>query len=107
VVSFLVGVGDDGQLRAADGVDADVAPRDLPFVVLLGEDGADQPGDRGPVGKDAHDVGAAAQFAVEPFLVGIGPRRGAAVSGGPFPRSAPPNRTCAFPRIRLSAGSCR
>jgi hypothetical protein len=40
-------------------------------------------------------------------LVGVGPGRGVTVSGGPFPRPAPPNRTCAFPRIRLSTSPCR
>ncbi len=41
---------------------------DLPLVVLLGEDRADEPDDRRPVGKDPDDVAAAAQLAVEPLL---------------------------------------
>ena len=40
-------------------------PLDRPFVVLLGEDGADQSGDGGLVGKDADDVGSALDLAVE------------------------------------------
>jgi hypothetical protein len=39
--------------------------------------------------------------------VRIGPGRGVVLSKHPFPRPALPNRTCAFPRIRLSASSCR
>ena len=70
---LLVGLGDDGQLAAADRIDADVAPCDLLFVVLLGQDGADQARDRGPVGEDAYNVGAAAQFAVEPLLWVVAP----------------------------------
>ena len=37
--------------------------------MLLGEHGADQADQRGPVRKDADDVGAAADLAVQPFLV--------------------------------------
>jgi hypothetical protein len=33
----------------------------------------------------------------------VEPGRGVALSGGPFPRPAPPNRTCASRRIRLSS----
>jgi hypothetical protein len=36
--------------------------------VLFGEDGADKADEGVAVGKDAHDVGAAADFAVESFL---------------------------------------
>jgi hypothetical protein len=40
--------------------------------VLLGEQGADEADDRGSVGEDADDVGAAADLAVEPLeRVGI------------------------------------
>ena len=39
-----------------------------PFVGLLGEDGADEADDRGPVGEDPDDVGAAADLLVQPFL---------------------------------------
>jgi hypothetical protein len=36
--------------------------------VLLGEDGADEADDRGTVGEDADDVGAAADLPVEPLV---------------------------------------
>ena len=89
---FLLVVGGDHVDEAgADAFVEETASPDLPFVVLLSEGG----------------VGAAAHFLVEPLLIGIGPRRGAAVSDGPLPRPAPPTRAWAFPRIRLSAGSCR
>src|SRR6266542_6182545 len=39
--------------------------------------------------------------------VGIGPGRSAVLSNGPFPRPAPPNRTCVLPRIRLSTSPCQ
>jgi hypothetical protein len=80
---------------------------DGPFVVGLDDDCGDEAGDRGVVGEDADDLGAPLDLGVQPLQVGIGPGRGAALSGGPFPRPAPPNRTCVFPRIRLSTGSCR
>jgi len=40
---------------------------DGPLVVLFGEDGADEADDRGAVGEDADDVGAAADLFVEPL----------------------------------------
>jgi hypothetical protein len=43
---------------------AEVAAPDERFVVLFGEDGADQSDHRGPVGEDADDVGAAADLLV-------------------------------------------
>lgn len=39
-------------------VQSEVAAHLDPFVVLLGQDGADEADDRGPVGEDPHDVGA-------------------------------------------------
>ena len=42
-------------------------PLDGPFVALFHEDGADEAGDRGLVGEDANDVGAALDLAVEAF----------------------------------------
>ena len=36
--------------------------------MLLGQDGADEADDRGAVGEDADDVGAAADLAVEAFV---------------------------------------
>jgi hypothetical protein len=46
---------------------AHVAAGDGPFVVLFGEDGADEPDDRRAVGEDADDVGAAADLLVQPL----------------------------------------
>ena len=40
---------------------------DGPFVVLLQEDGADEPDDRVVVGEDADDLGPPFDLAVEPF----------------------------------------
>ena len=49
-----------------DGFQGHVArPLNRPFIVLFGEDGADEAGDGGFVGKDADDVGAALDLAVE------------------------------------------
>jgi hypothetical protein len=70
---------------------------DLPRVVGLGDDGGDEAEDGGVVGEDPDDAGTALDLGVEAFLVGIGPGRGVVLSGGPFPRPAPLNRTCAFP----------
>jgi hypothetical protein len=41
--------------------------------VLFGQDGADEPYRCCPVGKDADDVGAAADLPIEPFLGIVGP----------------------------------
>jgi hypothetical protein len=40
----------------------------LPFVVDVGEDGADQSDDAGFVGEDAHDSSPALDFFVEALL---------------------------------------
>ena len=47
-----------------------------PFVVLLGEDGADEPDQGVAVGEDADDVGAAADLPVEPFVGYLEPASG-------------------------------
>jgi hypothetical protein len=67
--------GDIGQ-RPSDGsqhVQAHVAAGFDPFVGLLGQHRADQPDDRGPVGEDAHHVGATADLLVQPLLGVVGP----------------------------------
>ncbi len=52
-----------------------------------------------------HDRLADHAAAVADLLdVGVDPGRGVGLSAGPFPRAALRNRTCALPRIRLSAG---
>ena len=56
------GAGDFGE-----DLDAHVAANDGPLVVLFGQDGADEADDRVAVGEDADDVGAAAEFPVEPL----------------------------------------
>jgi hypothetical protein len=53
------------------------------------------------------DLGEATDLSVTQAEVGIGSGRGGGLSTGPFPRPAPPNRTCAFPRIRLSTHPSR
>ena len=55
---LAVVVYEDGAGSGED-VEAEVAAAFDPFVVLFGEDGADQADDRGPVGEDADHVGAA------------------------------------------------
>ena len=52
----------------AQDVEAEVAPGFGPFVVLFGQHGADEADQRGAVGEDADDVGAAADLLVEPLL---------------------------------------
>lgn len=64
----VVGVGDEGESAAVECVEAEVAAAVGPFVVLFGQDGSDEADDGGSVGEDADHVGAAADFAVEPFV---------------------------------------
>jgi hypothetical protein len=54
-----------GQL--GHGFDLHVAVLQLPFVVLLEQHRPDQPDDRGFIGENANNVGAALDFFVEPF----------------------------------------
>jgi hypothetical protein len=49
-------------------VESEVAAGFGPFVVLFGQDDADESDDGCPVGEDADDVGAASDFAVEAFV---------------------------------------
>ena len=39
-----------------------------PFVVLLGQNGADEPDDRVPAGEDADDIGPSAYLFIEALL---------------------------------------
>lgn len=41
--------------------------------MLFGQDRSDEPDKGAAVGEDAHDVGAAADLAIEAFLWGVGP----------------------------------
>jgi hypothetical protein len=54
-------------------IESEVAAAFGPFVVLLGQDGADEADDRAAVGEDPDDVGAAADLAVEAFVGVVGP----------------------------------
>ena len=62
-------------------VGAHVAEGDRPFVGLLGEEGADEADHGGPVGEDAHDVGAPADLLVEAFLGVVGTDLGPVLDG--------------------------
>ena len=55
-------------LGAGENVESEVAAAFGPFVVLLGQDGADEPDDRVAVGEDPDHVGAAADLPVEPLV---------------------------------------
>jgi hypothetical protein len=57
LVAHLLGCEVDG-LGAGVDLESEVAAAFGPFVVLLGQDGADQSDDRGSAGKDADHVGA-------------------------------------------------
>ena len=59
-----------GGAGSGEDVEAEVAAAFGPFVVLFGQDGADEADDGVAVGEDPDDVGAAADLAVEP-LVGV------------------------------------
>ena len=64
-----------GHLLGQDGerLGAEVAACDLPLVVLLGEDGADQADDGVAVREDPDHVGAALDLLVEPLERVVGP----------------------------------
>jgi hypothetical protein len=64
----LVGCRDQSEAALGGDLKAHVTAGFGPFVVLFGEHGADQPDQRGAVGEDADDVGAAADLAVEALL---------------------------------------
>jgi len=57
----------------AHDVEAEVAAGFGPFVVLFGQHSSDEANEGVAVGEDADDVGAAADFFVEPFLGIVGP----------------------------------
>ena len=76
--SVVVGRCRDGSDAAAgEDVEAEVAAAFGPFVVLLGQHGADQADEGVAVGEDADDVGAPADLPVEP-LGGVVATRSAA-----------------------------
>jgi hypothetical protein len=57
-----------GEPGFREDVEADVAAHLGPFVVLLGQDGADEADEGVAAGEDPDDVGAALEFLVQPFL---------------------------------------
>jgi hypothetical protein len=57
-----------GDAGAGQDVEAEVAASFGPFVVLFGQDGADEADDRVPAGEDADDIGPSAYLLVQPFL---------------------------------------
>src|SRR3712207_3383838 len=63
-----VRAGEGSDAGAGEDVEAEVAAAFGPFVVLLGEDGADEADEGVAVGEDADDVGAAADLPVETLL---------------------------------------
>jgi hypothetical protein len=69
-IAFLLRL---GLAACGEDFDAHVAAGFFPFVVLFGEDGADQPDDGGAVGEDPDDVGSPADLFVEALLWVIAP----------------------------------
>jgi hypothetical protein len=59
---------DEGQAGFGEDFQAHVPALLGPLVGLLGQDGADQADDRGPVREDPDHVGAAADLLVQPLL---------------------------------------
>jgi len=73
VGGHLLGFGMEGhRVGFGEEFEAEVAALFGPFVVLLGEDGADETDDAVAVGEDPDDVGAAPDLAVQ-ALVGVVP----------------------------------
>ena len=66
---------DGGEAGSAllEQLEAEVAALLGPLVVLFGQDGADEADNGLAIGKNADDVGAAADLAVEPFVGVVGP----------------------------------
>ena len=58
----------EGDAGAGEDVEAEVAAAFGPFVVLFGQDGADEADQGVAAGEDPDDVGAAADLPVQPFL---------------------------------------
>jgi hypothetical protein len=73
VGGHLRGAGCEGYAGAGEDVEAEVAAAFGPFVVLLGQDGADEPDQGVTAGEDPDDVGPPAYFPVEPFLRVVAP----------------------------------
>ena len=58
-MQWLIFLLDHGVVEFGHALDLHMAMLELPFAVLLEQDGADEADDAVLVGKDAHDIGAA------------------------------------------------
>jgi hypothetical protein len=58
---------DQRRCKFGHSLDLHVAVLEQPLVILFEQDGADQPGDAGLVGKDADDIGPPLHFLVQPL----------------------------------------
>lgn len=72
VVVFVFG----GVLAAGEDLEAEISAAFGPFIVLLGQYGAHQAGDRVAVGEDPDHVGTAANLFVQPFVGVVRPDLG-------------------------------
>ena len=63
----IAAAGCEGEAGAGEDVEAEVAAAFGPFVVLLGQDGADEADQGVAVGEDPDDVGAPADLPVQAF----------------------------------------
>ena len=82
VEGHLLGLGGADGLGFGEGVEADVAAGLGPFVVLFGEDSANEADDHVTVGEYPNDVGAGADLAVESLSTGCSTRSAARVLWG-------------------------
>ena len=105
---------DGGCLRRrrqdlGQGLGAEVAPGHLPFVVLLEEHRADEPGHGGGVGEDTYHVGAAFHLLVQAFEGIVTPDSAASARPGRRCRPARPLRRppAGSPGGESASGSCR
>lgn len=57
-----------GAAGAGEHVEAEIAAGFDPLVVLLGEDGSDEPDEGGAIGEDSDDIGSAADLLVQSLL---------------------------------------
>src|ERR1700722_8651049 len=73
VWGHLRGAGCEGDAGSGQDVQAEVAAAFGPFIVLLGQDGADEADQGIAAGEDPYDVGPAADFPVQAFLRVVAP----------------------------------
>ena len=97
----LAGLGvDRRRCKFGHSLDLHVAALEQPLVVLLEQDGADQPGDAGLVGEDADDVGAPFDFLVQALQ-----RVGGVQFGAVLGREGPcrPSTSCSLSSISAAS----